>query len=168
MHKLATFFSPQGRLRRQPFVIGIALVYLAAGASHLLTVSDVTARIGLLPFAAIQAVLTWLWFTLHAKRLHDGGRGHGVALALATAYLLALLLLLISATVIDGGVNSALELILLLYIVMALGGWPHYVLSSDVLTSFVADVLALCALAPSVIAPLFTVWAATRPSIAKP
>ena len=151
------FLSPQGRLRRQPFVIGIGLVYLAATASHLLTVSGVTARVGLWPFAIAQAALTWLWFILHARRLHDAGRGHGLALALAILYLMSLLLLLIFSTVTDGP-TSVLDLILILYIVMALGGSLH--------PSLLVHILTLCALAPSVIALVFTVWAATRPSIA--
>ena len=172
MHKLATFLSPQGRLRPRPFLIGIAVVYLAGAASHLLTVSDVTARVGIWPFAIAQAALTWLWFILHAKRLHDAAQGPGLAIAVALLYLLSLALLLILATNFltgaestlgNANATSALELILLLYIVMTLAGSLHYDL-----TSVVVSILTLCALAPIVIALVFTLWAATRPSAAQP
>jgi uncharacterized membrane protein YhaH (DUF805 family) len=164
--------SPQGRLRPQPFLIGVALVYLAGAASHWLTLPDVTARIGLWPFATAQAMLTWLWLTLHAKRLHDAARGPGLAIAVALLYVLSLVLLLIlAANFLTGAENtlgnknatSALELILLLYVVMTLAGSLHYDL-----TSVVVSILTLCALAPIVIALVFTIWAATRPSTAQP
>jgi uncharacterized membrane protein YhaH (DUF805 family) len=166
-----TVLSPQGRLRSQPFLIGIALVYIAGAASHWLTLPDITARVGLWPFAAVQAVLTWLWFTLHAKRLHDAARRPGLAIAVALLYVLSLVLLLILAgnfltgaesTLGNGNATSALELILLLYIVMTLAGSLHYDL-----TSVVVSILTLCALVPIVIAPVFTIWAATRPSTAQ-
>jgi uncharacterized membrane protein YhaH (DUF805 family) len=164
-----TVLSPQGRLRSQPFLIGIALVYIAGAASHWLTLPDITARVGLWPFAAVQVVLTWLWFTLHAKRLHDAARGPGLAIAVALLYVLSLVLLLILAgnfltgaesTLGNANATSALELILLLYIVMTLAGSLHYDL-----TSVVVSILTLCALVPIVIAPVFTIWAATRPTI---
>jgi uncharacterized membrane protein YhaH (DUF805 family) len=164
-----TVLSPQGRLRSQPFLIGIALVYIAGAASHWLTLPDITARVGLWPFAAVQVVLTWLWFTLHAKRLHDAARGPGLAIAVALLYVLSLVLLLILAgnfltgaesTLGNANATSALELILLLYIVMTLAGSLHYDL-----TSVVVSLLTLCALVPIVIAPVFTIWAATRPTM---
>jgi uncharacterized membrane protein YhaH (DUF805 family) len=164
-----TVLSPQGRLRSQPFLIGIALVYIAGAASHWLTLPDITARVGLWPFAAVQVVLTWLWFTLHAKRLHDAARGPGLAIAVALLYVLSLVLLLILAgnfltgaesTLGNANATSALKLILLLYIVMTLAGSPHYDL-----TSVVVSILTLCALVPIVIAPVFTIWAATRPTM---
>jgi uncharacterized membrane protein YhaH (DUF805 family) len=164
-----TVLSPQGRLRSQSFLIGIALVYIAGAASHWLTLPDNTARAGLWPFAVVQVVLTWLWFTLHAKRLHDAARGPGLAIAVALLYVLSLVLLLILAgnfltgaesTLGNANATSALELILLLYIVMTLAGSLHYDL-----TSVVVSILTLCALVPIVIAPVFTIWAATRPTM---
>ena len=74
MHAL-TLVSPQGRLQPRPFLAVIAAVYIAGALSHWLTVPDVIARVGLWAFAAVQAALIWLWFVLHAKRLHDAGRG---------------------------------------------------------------------------------------------
>jgi uncharacterized membrane protein YhaH (DUF805 family) len=170
MQRWITILSPQGRLRPQPFLIAIAFVYFAGAASHWLTLPDLTARVGLWPFAAVQAVLTWLWFTLHAKRLHDAARGPGLAIAVALLYVLSLVLLLILATNFltgaestlgNASATSALELILLLYVFVTLAG------SYD-LTSVVVSILTLCALAPMVIALVFTIWAATRPSTAQP
>ena len=75
--------SPRGRLQPGPFLIAVAIIYVAGATSHWLTVPDVIARAGLWPFAAVQTVLTWLWFVLHARRLHDAARGHGLATAVA-------------------------------------------------------------------------------------
>jgi hypothetical protein len=162
-------FSPRGRLRPRPFVASIAFVYVAGAASQWLTVPDVTAHIGLWAFAAAQAVLTWLWFVLHARRLHDAARGEGLAVAVALLYVLSLALLLILATNFLAGsettlgnasATSALELILVLYTVMTLLGSTHYDLASAVV-----GILTVCALAPILIALFFTLWTATRPSV---
>ena len=163
------FLSPRGRLQPQPFLIAVAIVYVAGAASHWLTVPDVIARAGLWPFAAVQAVLTWLWFVLHARRLHDAARGHGLAIAVALVYVLSLVLLLILATNFFAGSGSALgnasaasalELILFLYIVMTS---IHYDLAG-----IVVGILTLCAFVPILIALFFTLWTATRPSVAQP
>jgi hypothetical protein len=132
-------------------------------------VPDVIARAGLWPFAAVQAVLTWLWFVLHARRLHDAARGHGLAIAVALVYVLSLVLLLILATNFFSGsesalggasATSALELILFLYIIMSLLGSIHYDLAW-----IVVGILTLCAFVPILIALFFTLWTATRPSV---
>jgi uncharacterized membrane protein YhaH (DUF805 family) len=167
------FFSPAGRLRPQPFLIAIAAVYIAGALSHWLTVPDVIARLGLWAFAAAQAALTWLWFVLHAKRLHDAGRGEGLAIAVAILYLLSLVLLLLLATNFFAGsepgslgnvsATGALELVLLLYIVMTLAGPTQYDL-----TWIVLIILTFFAFVPVLVALLFTLWTATRTSIAKP
>jgi hypothetical protein len=166
------FLSPRGRLQPQPFLIAVAIVYVAGAASHWLTVPDVIARAGLWPFAAVQAVLTWLWFVLHARRLHDGARGPGLAIAVALVYVLSLILLLILATNFFAGsesdlggasATSALELILFLYIIMTLLGSIHYDLAW-----IVVGILTLCAFMPILIALFFTLWTATRPSVEQP
>ena len=166
------FLSPQGRLRPQPFLIAIAAVYVAGALSHWLTVPEVMVRLGLWAFAAAQAALTWLWVVLHAKRLRDAGRGEGLAIAVALLYLLSLVLLLLLATNFFAGseagalgsasATSALELVLLLYIVMTLGSMQYD------LTWIVVVILTLFAFLPVFIALLFTLWAATRTSLAKP
>ncbi len=170
--QVRTILSPKGRLRAQPFLIAIAAVYIAGALSHWLTVPDAIARTGLWAFAAAQAALTWLWFVLHAKRLHDAGRGEGLAIAVALLYVLSLVLLLLLATNFFSGseagslggasATSALELILLLYIVMTLAGPMQYDLSLVVVV-----ILTLFAFVPVLVALLFTLWAATRTSMAK-
>ncbi len=79
MQALRFLFSPNGRLKPQPFIYGAVAVYLFGIASHLLTTPDVMTRGRLWPFIAAQVVLIWIWFALHAKRLHDAGRGNGLA-----------------------------------------------------------------------------------------
>ena len=167
------FLSPKGRLRPQPFLIAIAAVYIAGALSHWLTVPDVIARTGLWAFAAVQAAITWLWFVLHAKRLHDAGRGEGLAIAVALLYMLSLVLLLLLATNFFSGLEagslggasatSALELVLLLYIVMTLAAPMQYDL-----TLVVVVILTFFAFVPVLVAVLFTLWTATRTSMAKP
>src|SRR5262249_61775651 len=131
MHNLVTFLPPQRRLRPQPFITSIAVVYVVGAASHWLTLPDVTARVGLLPFAAAQALLTWIWFILHAKRLHDAARGYGLAGAGAPLFLLSLLVLLVFGADFFGGsekklcnasATNAVELIPLLHQIMTPAG----------------------------------------------
>src|SRR5262249_37896215 len=172
MHAL-TVISPQGRLRPQPFLAAIAVVYIGGALSHWLTVPDVTMRVGLWAFAAVQMALTWLWFTLHGKRLHDGGRGEGLAIAVALLYVLSLVLLLLLATNFFAGsepgslgnssATSALELILLLYIVMTLTGPLQYDL-----TWIVVVILTLFAFGPVLVALFFSLWTSTRTRAAEP
>jgi hypothetical protein len=172
MHALI-FLPTQGRLRPQPFLAAIAAVDLAGALSHWLTVPVVIAHVGLWAFAAAQAILTWLWFVLHAKRLHDAGRGEGLAIAVALLYALSLVLLLLLATNFfagsepgslgNGSATSALELVLLLYIVMMLTGPLQYDL-----TWIVVVILTLFAFVPVLVALFFTLWTATRTSAAQP
>jgi uncharacterized membrane protein YhaH (DUF805 family) len=161
-------FSPSGRLRPQAFVVAIAAVYVAGAASHGLTTADVIARVGLWAFVAVQALLVWIWFALHAKRLHDAGRGAGLAAGVASLYVLSIVLLVIVAAAFfntaapdaaDPSSASALGLILLVGVVAALAGSAHY----DIGWLLVA-VLTLAALIPVIVALLFTLWTATRPS----
>jgi uncharacterized membrane protein YhaH (DUF805 family) len=171
--QLLTALSPAGRMRPRPFLAAIAAVYIAGALSHWLTVPDVIARVGLWAFAAVQAALIWLWLVLHAKRLHDAGRGEGLAIAVALLYVLSLALLLLLATNFFAGsepsslgnssATSALELVLLLYIVMALTGPLQYDL-----TWIVVAILTLFAFVPVLIALFFTLWTATRTNAAQP
>lgn len=172
MGAMLSFLSPTGRLRPQPFLAAIAAVYIAGALSHWLTVPDVIARVGLWAFAAAQAALTWLWFVLHAKRLHDAGRSEGLAIAIALLYLLSMVLLLLLATNFFAGsepgslggasATSALELVLLLYIVMTLAGPMQYDL-----TWIVVVLLTLFAFVPVLVALFLSLWTATRISAAK-
>ena len=171
MHALHFLFSPSGRLRPQPFVYGIVAVYLVGMASHLLTTPDVITRAGLWPFAAAQILLIWIWFVLHARRLHDAGRGGGLAAGVGLLYVLSVVLLLIVA---DGFFNttdglmgnasatSALELLLLFYVIATLLGSPHYDLGW-----LMVALLTLMAFVPLVVALVFTIWTASRLHIAE-
>jgi uncharacterized membrane protein YhaH (DUF805 family) len=164
-------FSPRGRLQPQPFIYGVAAVYLAGIASHLLTTPDVLGRAGLWPFVGVQAALTWIWFTLHAQRLHDAGRSSGAAVGVCLLYALSIVLLLIVADsffntsngpMADANATSALWLILVFYIVAALLGSMQYDLGWAVVV-----ILTLMAFLPIVVALGFTAWTATRPSVEK-
>lgn len=168
MHALHLLFSPSGRLRPQAFVIAAAAVYAAGVASHALTTADVIARVGLWAFVAVQALLVWIWFALHAKRLSDAGRGAGLAAGVALLYVLSIVLLVIVAAAFfnttasdaaDPNTASALGLILLVAVVALLAGSANY----DVAWLLVAA-LILIALVPVIVTVLFTLWAATRPS----
>ena len=78
MQALRFLFSPSGRLRPQAFAVAAIAVYAAGLASQLLTTPRVIARDGLWPFAMVQVVLVWVWFSLHAKRLRDADRSIGL------------------------------------------------------------------------------------------
>src|SRR6516162_4414751 len=141
MHAL-TLISSKGRLRPQPFLAAIAVIYIVGALSHWLTVPNVTARMGLWAFAAVQAALTWLWFVLHAKRLHDAGRNDGLAAAVALLYALSIVFLLILAVNFfagsgglmgNAGATSSLQLILFLYIIQTLASSIHHDLGSIVI-----------------------------------
>jgi len=168
MRALVLFLSPSGRLSAPPFVFAAIIVYLAGVASQALTMPAVVARTGPWLFAAVQALLIWIWYVLHAKRLHDAGRSVGPAIAASLLYALSIVLLLILAAsfyepmageVPDASTASALGLILLVAVVAVLLGSPHY----DV-TSLVVAILVLLSFLPVVLAVGVTVWAATRPS----
>ncbi len=172
MQKLRLIFSSSGRLPQQTFVLLAALVYLAGAASHLLTAPDVIGRAGLWPFIAAQALLIWIWFSLHAKRLRDSGRGVGLAAGVSILYALSVALLIIivvsfyhplAGEAPDGNTASALGLILLLAVVAVLLGAPHY----DLAWLTVA-ILVLIALLPIVLAVAVTLWAASRPRMQEP
>lgn len=171
MHALRFLFSPSGRLRPQAFIAAIAVVYAAGVASHVLTTADVIARVGLWAFVAVQALLVWIWFALHAKRLRDAGRGTGLAAGVAILYVLSIVLLVIvaaaflntaAADAADPSSATALGLILLVAVVAALAGSAHFDVAWLLVTA-----LTLMAFVPVIVALLFTLWAATRPSSAE-
>jgi uncharacterized membrane protein YhaH (DUF805 family) len=170
MQTLRLIFSPSGRLAPQAFIVAAILVYLVGIASHLLTGSSVVLHAGLWPFLFVQALLIWIWFAVHAKRLHDAGRTAGLAAGVAILYALSIALLVIVAASFygalagqmpyaDANTASALGLILLVSIIAILLGAPHYDLAW-----LVVAILLLIALVPVVLAFVVTLWAATRPS----
>jgi uncharacterized membrane protein YhaH (DUF805 family) len=172
MQALRLMFSPAGRLSPQPFIVAAVLVYLAGIASHWLTTTDVIRRAGLWPFLAAQIVLIWIWYVLHAKRLRDAGQNTGLAAGVSLLYALSIALLVIVAVSFyrplagdgsDPNTASALGLILFVSIIALLAGAPHYDLSW-----LIVAILVVLAFLPIVLAAATTVWAATRPSMARP
>jgi uncharacterized membrane protein YhaH (DUF805 family) len=95
MESRALFFSASGRIARKPFALGVALVYVVSFFSQMLLSPPVLARASVAPFAILQALLTWCWFALHAKRLRDANRNIANALAIAILYALAMILLML-------------------------------------------------------------------------
>jgi len=169
MQALRLLFSPSGRLSPQSFIFVAAAVYLAGSASQFLTAPDVMARAGLWPFILAQALLIWIWFAVHAKRLRDAGRGTGLAAAASILYTLSVALLIIIAAafygalagqVPDANTAGAYGLILFVWVVAILLGAPHY----DLAWLMVA-ILVLVALVPIGLAIAVTLWAASRPSL---
>lgn len=169
MQGLRFLLSPNGRIAPQPFIVAALTIYLLGSASHFLTVPAVIARGGLWPFMAAQAILIWIWFALHAKRLHDAGRTPGLAVGVTVLYALSIVLLLILAEAFfntsdsvmhDPNATSALGLMLMLYIIATLLGSLHY----DFAWLVVAILIAM-AFVPIILALGFTLWTATRPRI---
>jgi uncharacterized membrane protein YhaH (DUF805 family) len=168
MQALRFLFSPSGRLSRQAFVVAAIVVYLVGAASHLLTTPQPIAHGGLWLFAAAQALLIWIWFVLHARRLRDAGHGVGLAAGASLLYALSVLLLFILAAsfstnlggeVSDPNAASALGLILLVSIIAILVGSPHYDL-----TWLVVAILLVISFVPVIFALGVTVWAASQRS----
>jgi hypothetical protein len=172
MRALSILFSPAGVLAPGTFIVVAALVYLAGAASHALTTPDVIIRAGLWPFLAVQVVLIWVWYAVHAKRLRDGGRSAGIAAGVALLYTLSVALLVIvavsfygtlSADGHDANAASALGLILFVSIIAILAGAPHYDIGW-----LIVVILVVLALLPIALAIVTTLWAATRPRLARP
>jgi hypothetical protein len=155
-------------LRPGAFLGAAVVVYLIGAASHVLTAPAIISQAGPWPFAAVQAVLIWLWFILHSKRLRDAGLGTGLAAGVSLLYALSVLLLVIVEASFAGAISgqagdpkaaSGLELILLVSIIALLLSSAHY----DLTWAVVAILLAVECI-PIVLALGTTVWAATRPS----
>jgi uncharacterized membrane protein YhaH (DUF805 family) len=168
MQAIRLVLLPSGRLAPRAFVIAAIAVYLAGIASHALTSPAIMARTGPWPFATVQALLIWVWYVLHAKRLRDAGRSAGPAIGASILYALSVTLLLILAASFsvpiagqgsDANTAGALGLILLISIVAVLLGSAHYDL-----TWLVVAILVLFSLLPVIFAIGVTAYAATRPS----
>jgi uncharacterized membrane protein YhaH (DUF805 family) len=170
MQALRFLFSPSGRLAPQAFLIAAIAVYAAGAAAQYLTTPNILALSGLWSFAAAQAVLIWIWYALHARRLHDAGRSIGLAAGAAALYALSVVLLLIVATgffaTSAAGTTEPNEpgalVILLVSVIAALAqsgshdvGW------------FIVTALITLAFLPVIVALAVTLWAATRPRAAE-
>jgi uncharacterized membrane protein YhaH (DUF805 family) len=168
MQAISFLLSPSGRLRPRPFIYGAIGVYLLGAVSHFLTTSDILRRGGLWPFIAVQLVQVWIWFSLHAKRLHDSGRSSGLAVGIGLFYLLSVVLLLIVADgffntstvpMADANAAGALWLLLVLYVVSGFAGSAQYDLAWVVVA-----ILTFMAFVPVVVALGFTLWLARKPT----
>ena len=169
MEMLRLLFSPSARLRPQPFVLAVIAVYITGLAVQWLTAPDVLKRIGIVPFALVQIALIWMWFSLHAKRLRDGGERTDLAVGAGVLYALGIVLLLVlGAGFIDPGRDgdwgptgsAALGLIVVVVVIGTLLDTANY----GAISFLIAGFLTVMALLPVIVALAITVWAATRPS----
>src|ERR1700761_6854982 len=129
---LRSLLSPSGRLSPQRFLLAVIVVYLAAIASQALTLREVIRVAGLWPFLAAQLVLIWIWYVLHARRLHDAGKPVGLPIAVSILYLLSVVLLVLVAgafygalagdTSTDPNATGALNLIVFVSVLAVLSG----------------------------------------------
>jgi len=163
MNVLALPFSTSGRLASKPFAIGAVALYVAIVASQIL----LSTRGGLALFAVAQAVLTWIWYALHAKRLRDAGCPTGTALGIAVLYGISMVLLVLLAQLLSGvggsGSNNPdsawAPFIIVAFLIAMLSGEPNLGLFFHV-----ALVILMMVFAPLAIALGYSVWAGTRPS----
>jgi uncharacterized membrane protein YhaH (DUF805 family) len=165
MESLAFWFSPSGRIAPKPFARGILAVYMAAALSLLLMSAPMMLRAGFAPFAFVQALACWAWFCLHAKRLRDAGRDAGAALAVTGLYALAIVLLLLMLTLaapLRGGAQAPAA--------GAADAWSDlFALGGDSdpgLFAYVGAGMLALIVAPMLTAVAFSIWAATRRSVA--
>jgi uncharacterized membrane protein YhaH (DUF805 family) len=171
MQPLSFLFSPSGRLSPQTFAYTAILIYIAGAASQFLTIPDVVVFGGLWPFVVVQALLLWVWFAAHAKRLRDAGSPIGWAIGASVLYALSiiLLLLIVVAAFIDTpakdaanmSATGALGVVLLVTVIAVLLGSTQ----QHDLTWLVTTVLVVMAFLPIIVALAVTLWAATRPSL---
>ncbi len=158
MHFFHLIFSGAGRIRPGCFATAVLTVYVFGLAAQLLTVPVVLSRAGLWPFVLAQALLTWIWFVLHAKRLRDASRGTALAQGIAVIHALAVaLLILVGAFVLDSVAmpesSTPVSIAVLRQVLTFSRGL------SDPLI-----LLGLVACASLLIAPVFSIWAASQPS----
>jgi uncharacterized membrane protein YhaH (DUF805 family) len=169
MHALRFLFSPAGRLEPRAFVFAAIVVYALGVAAQWLTMPDILLRAGIWPFAIAQALLVWVWYALHARRLHDAGRPVDLAAGAALLYGLSIVLLLIVtigyfkpyAGAVDPNATAALNIILFIVVISALTQSASHDVGALIVT-----VLMALALLPVIVVVAVTLWAATRPSSA--
>lgn len=87
-------FSPKGTIKPQPFAIIVGAIYLLNIVAGSVLEGQFIKRVGPWPYLALQVILTWIWFTAHAKRLRDAGKGYVVAAVLAFIYAGTIVLIL--------------------------------------------------------------------------
>ena len=169
MNPVTMAFSVAGRLGRQPFAIAVIAVYFLGLASQGLLTKPVMARAGLFPFIILHAVLLWVWFAIHAKRLRDAAGGIGPAMGIAIVNVLAItfLLMVISFLVspVEGhpgetGGSVLGTWVVLIFLIEVFSGAPNLGWLGKVLMVIVG-----IAMLPVLLAVGFSIWAGTRPSM---
>jgi hypothetical protein len=102
-------FSPRGTLKPQVFAIIVAAIYLINIIAGSVLDGQFIKRVGPWPYLALQAILTWIWFTAHAKRLRDAGRGYVVAAVLAFIYIGTIVLMLNLVATSTANISGAVD-----------------------------------------------------------
>jgi uncharacterized membrane protein YhaH (DUF805 family) len=154
--------SSSKRLSRGPFALAVIVVYALSFASQGLLSPSVTGRMSVAPFALAQAVLIVLWVVLHQRRLRDAGRTTGTTIGIAMVYALQAVLLTLVTFFLGTSDESSnapiLNLFMLVFLLTFFSGN-----SMTDMQLFLAGLVVLLLL-PAVIAVIFSIWAATRPS----
>jgi uncharacterized membrane protein YhaH (DUF805 family) len=168
MDALRLLFSPSGRLGPQAFIFNVIAVYAIGVAAQWFAAPQIQGNTGIWPFAAMQALLIWIWYALHAKRLRDADRPSGLAAGAALLYALSVVLLLIVATnffrpYIGGPSDPTATAVLNVTVFLAVLLELTRTSVRDVNT-LVVGVFVIMALLPTIVALAVTVWAASRPS----
>jgi hypothetical protein len=169
MQTLRCLVSPVERLEPRAFIAAAVAIYLAGAASQLLTAPHLVIHFGLWLFAAVQAVLIWLWLCVHANRLRDAGEAVEPAVAASVLYALSIILLLLVVTSAFAGLVTAdvnemdaaglIAVVLLLSVVGSLFGSAEHHDAAWLLTL----IFTTAAFVPVIVALTVSIWAATRP-----
>jgi uncharacterized membrane protein YhaH (DUF805 family) len=167
MNLVPLAFSHSGRLAPRPFALAVIVVYLLGSASQVLLTQPILARAGVWLFALLHALLLWVWFVLHAKRLRDAGRGTGAALGVAIVNALSLLFLMMVvamfATPESGGESTGSVLgtwVVIIFFLAIISSVPHLGWFAIILWTII-----VIAVLPILLALGFSIWAGTRPSV---
>ncbi len=168
MKGAASLFSSAGTLARGSFAVVVVIVYALGLASQVLLTSPVLLRAGLWPFILLHAVLLWVWFAAHARRLREAGRDVGPAIGIAivnvlsVAFLVMAMLLLVAP--VDGQPGETVggvlgTWIVFIFLVQVLSGTMNFSWFGIFL-----EILLFIALMPILLAIGFSIWTGTRPS----
>jgi hypothetical protein len=168
MQPLALFFSARGRLAPEPFARAATAVYVTAFLAQLLLAPPAIAHAGPAPFALVQALATWSWLCLHAKRLRDGDHGIGAAIAIAILYALAVVLFLLTVALVADPIPKdashapsadPADFFVLFLLVAMLAGDPNLGLFA-----YVVMAILMLILIPILLAVGLSIFAYGRPS----
>lgn len=163
-------FTLSGRLGREPFAIAAIAVYALGLASQTLLTKPVLDRASLYPFIILHAVLLWVWFVIHVKRLRDAGRATGPAVGIAIVNVLSIIFLLMVISFLTSPVEgqpgetagSVLGTwIVLIFLIEIFSGASNLGWLGRVLMVIVG-----IAMLPVLLAVGFSIWAGTRRSVA--